>query len=150
MNDYFKIQRRKQGQLLRNIKRKLPELKKLLKKVNDHWQQEDYVYRFYHSSFKVYSVQDLIEEIVSTLKSLAPKDTVFDGYFGEIYREGTGKKFSSKHNRNWTRHTRPMIECLFHAKYFLEMAIKYGSTLKKSPVPYPSGWALVLYFYGLR
>lgn len=148
--DYFKIQNRKRGQLLRNIKRKLPELKKLLKKVNDHWQQEDYVYRFYHDSFKVYPIQDLTEEIVSVLKSLAPKDIVFNGHFGEIYQEGTGKKFSSKHNQNWTHHTRPMVECLFHAKYFLEMTIKYGTKLEKVPVPLPSGWALTLYFFGLR
>jgi len=150
MMDYFKIQRTKQRQLLRNIKRGLPELKKLLKKMNSHWYQEDCTYRFYHGSFKVYYIQDLTKQIVLALKSLAPKDTVFDGYFGEIYREGTDKKFSSKHNRNWTRHTRPMVECFFHAKYFLEMAIKYGSALEKLPENRPSGWALVLYFYGLR
>jgi hypothetical protein len=99
---------------------------------------------------KVYPIQDLTEQIVLALKSLAPKDTVFNGYFGEIYMEGTGKKFSSRHNRNWTRHTRPMVECFFHAKYFLEMAVKYGSTLERVPESMPSGWALLLYFYELR
>jgi hypothetical protein len=150
MDNYFKIQNQKRGQLLRNIKRKLPELKKLLKKVNDHWYQEDSIYRFYHSSYKIYTIQDLTEEIITSLKSLAPKDVLFNDYFEEIYKQGTGKKFSIKHNQNWTHHTRPMVECLFHAKYFLEMVIKYGSKLEKAPVPLPSGWALVLYFYGLR
>jgi hypothetical protein len=99
---------------------------------------------------KVYSIQDLTEQIVSSLKSLAPKDTVFNAYFQEIYMQGTGKKFSSKRNRNWTRHTRPMVECFFHAKYFLEMAVKYGSTLEKPTENMPSGWALLLYLFNLR
>jgi hypothetical protein len=151
MTEYFKIQARKQGQLFRNIKRKLPELKKLLKKMNDHWYGEDHIYRFYHSSSKIYPIQDLTEEIVRALKSLAPKDVTFNDYFEEIYKQGTRKKFSSKHNLKWTFHTRPMVEAFFHAKFFLEMVVKYGSKLETVPKKeLPSGWALILYFYNLR
>ena len=148
--DPFKLKFRKQAQLLHNIKRRLPELKSLLNKINGYWYQEDCIYRFYHSSFKIYFIQDLTEEIVSALKSLAPKETVFDAYFEEIYKEGTGKKFSSRYNKKWTRHTRPMVECLFHAKYILEMIVKYGTKLKEPSKIIQSGWGIVLYFYGLR
>lgn len=150
INDYFKEKDKKVRQLLRNIKKHMPLLKKLLKKVSGHWNQEDAIYRFYHSSMKVYYVQGLTVEIVSTLKILAPKDVVFNEYFQDLYIQGTGKNFSYRHNRNWMAHTRPMIECFFHAKYFLEMAIKYGSQLEKIPKELPNGWALLLYFYGLR
>ena len=149
-SDYYKTLNRQQGQLLRNIKKKLPELKALLKKVNGHWYQEDSIYRFYHTSMKVYYIQDLSEKIVKALKSLVPKGVTFNDYFEEIFKQGTGKKFSHRHNQKWTFHTRPMVECFFHARYFLEMIIKYGAKLEKAPKNFPSGWALALYFYNLR
>jgi hypothetical protein len=138
-------------ELLANIKKKLPALKKLLKKSMDHWVYEDYVYRFYHQSFKVYWIQGHTMEIVKTLKELAPEGvTEFDSFFEEIFKQGTTKKFRSSHNKAWTRHTRPVLEAFFHAKYMLEMAIKYGKELKEAPTCLPSGWAGLLCFYNLR
>ncbi len=32
----------------------------------------------------------------------------------------------------------------------LEMVVKYGQTLEAPPETLPSGWAAVLYLYGLR
>ena len=60
------------------------------------------------------------------------------------------KKFNIDHNKEWLRHTRPIIEAFFHAKFFLEMAVKYGKELEECPEILPSGWAALLYFYNLR
>ena len=54
-----------------------------------------------------------------------------------------------KDNANWTVVTRPIVEAFFHARYFLEMAVRY-STLEEPPMPLPSGYAALLYLYGLR
>ncbi|MGB8931946.1 MAG: hypothetical protein WCC48_11925 [Anaeromyxobacteraceae bacterium] len=39
---------------------------------------------------------------------------------------------------------------LFHARYFLTMAVTYAEELDEAPRLMPSGWAAVLYLYGLR
>ena len=71
--------------------------------------------------------------------------------FEEIYRVGaTGEEFDREHNREWTKHTRPMLEAFFHARFFLEMAVKYGKSLESPPSLMPSGWAALLCLYGLR
>jgi hypothetical protein len=43
-----------------------------------------------------------------------------------------------------------MLEAFFHARYFLEMAVKYGRELELPPTLLPSGWAALLYLYNLR
>jgi hypothetical protein len=71
--------------------------------------------------------------------------------FEEIYRAGaSGKRFELTHNQDWTSHTRVFLEAFFHAKYFLEMAVKYGKELEKPPEMLPSGWAGLLYLYNMR
>jgi hypothetical protein len=152
------------NELLQNIKKHLPELKELLKSVNDHT-YGDMVYRFYHASLKVYSVQGITEKIVKALNGLAPEGTefipawideapkdpvTFNFQFEEIFQKGTGKTFNIKHNEKWGEHTRPMLEAFFHAKYFLEMAVKYGKELEEAPTYLPCGWAALLYYYNLR
>ena len=126
IKNYYKNLDRMCAELLANIKRDLPELKELLKKVTDHWAYEDLVYRFYHRSYKVYYVQDETIRILYALGKIAPKGTQWDTYFLQIVREGTGEVFSKDHNRDWLKHTRSLLEAFFHAKYFLEMAVKYG------------------------
>ena len=71
-------------------------------------------------------------------------------WFQEIVGEGTGKTFEPEHNRDWTKFTRPIVGAFFHARYFLEMACKYGKELESPPACLPSGWAAVLYLYNLR
>jgi len=51
---------------------------------------------------------------------------------------------------DWLSATRPKLEAFFHAKFMLEMAVKYGSELKEPPQGLPSGWAALLYLYDLR
>jgi hypothetical protein len=68
----------------------------------------------------------------------------------EIVSEGTGKEYAVEMNQQWNEATRPIVEAFFHARYFLEMACKYGKELTEPPQPMPSGWAALMELYGLR
>lgn len=127
--------------LLKNIKYKFEDIRDLLKVVNSPWGYEDLIYRFYHQSYEVITIQNITEKIVNLLRSLAPEGCSFNRFFKEIFVEATGKKIENSNNKNWTQITRPIVEAFFHAKYFLEMAFKYGSELAESPKLMPSGWA---------
>lgn len=134
--------------LLQNLRRDKVELEKLLARCNDHWGYEDLVYRFYHQSFKVYWMQERTQSIVQRLQALAP-DRPLDSWFVQIVWEGTGKVFKTEDNKQWTEVTRPILEAFFHARFFLEMAVRYGD-LEKPPQILPSGYAALLCLYGLR
>lgn len=127
----------------------LPRLRALLAEIEGHWCYEDGVYRFYHESFKVYGLAQATKQIVAALRALAPELEVHP-YFAEILAEGTDRVFEQEHNTRWTAVTRPIVEAFMHAKYFLEMAVKYGAALEAPPRVMPSGWAALLYFFGLR
>ena len=135
--------------LFKNLKERLPTLQELYAQCADHWGYEDPIYRFYHHSFKVYKLQARTLEIVEALQKLAP-DLPLNKQFMQIVAEGTGKKFSFKDNYNWPAVTRPILEAFFHARFFLEMAIKYGNELEYPPQRLPSGWAAILYLYNRR
>ena len=138
-------------ELLANIKARMPELEQLLVEMSSHWSYEDPVYRFYYGSFKVYDLQEQTRRIVEVLESLAPEGAVLSSLFREIMGAGAdGKKFEMDHNQEWTRHTRPFVEAFFHARFFLEMAVKYGEELDTAPTTLPSGWAALLCLYGMR
>lgn len=138
--------------LFLRLREHLPQLEELLKKVNDEWVYEDLVYRLYHQSFKVYRIQDHTEAIVQALQALAP-DLQLNDWFLEIYKSGTGHKFEMSQNREWLQRGRPMVEAFFHAKFMLEMAVRYGKKMKRWQSPpqlLDSGWAAFLYLYNLR
>ncbi len=148
---YFTERNKKENQLLANIKANLPELENLLEEVSSHWGYEDPVYRFYHHSFKVYGLQNKTKRIVGALRDLAPDGQLLCKEFEEIIKDGAGgKEFEHDHNENWTYHTRPFVEAFFHAKFFLEMIVKYGKEIKGPQDMLPSGWAAVLCLYDLR
>ena len=136
-------------ELFSNLKKQLPNLEKLFKKCSDHWGYEDPIYRFYHHSFKVYGLQDTTREIVETLQALSP-NLELNPKFLSIVNEGLSKKFKPEDNARWLENTRPILEAFFHARYFLEMAVKYGNELKYPPNMLPSGWASFLYLFNLR
>jgi hypothetical protein len=136
-------------QLFANLRASLPQLEKLLGDCQSHGGYEDAIYRFYHHSFKVYALQATTSGIVAGLQSLAP-DRRLNESFMAIVRDGTGKTFEREHNRQWLEVTRPIVEAFFHAQYFLEMAVRYGSRLDQPPRLLPSGWAAFLYVYDLR
>jgi hypothetical protein len=135
--------------LFANLREALPSLEKLLKQCNDRWVYDDLVYRFYHHSFKVYGWQETTSEIVQALQALAP-GVPLNERFSKIVKAGTGKAFRPEHNQRWDEETRPMLEAFFHARFFLEMAVRYGTELTYPPVSLPSGWATFLYLYNLR
>jgi len=60
------------------------------------------------------------------------------------------EKFTPDHNRNWIKHTRPIVEAFFHPHFMLKMVCKYGRELSEPPQMLPSGWAAVLYLFNLR
>jgi len=139
------------NQLLAAIKARLPELERLLEEVSSHWGYEDPVYRFYHQSFKVYGLQHTTMRIVNALRDLAPEGQQLCKEFEEIIKEGAGgEEFQPEHNKNWTHYTRPIVEAFFHAKFFLEMIVKYGREMEEAPDMLPSGWAAVLCLYDFR
>lgn len=135
-------------QLLKNLRVYRTDIEERLAKSRDHWGYEDPVYRFYHQSFKVYFLQQQTEAIVSLLSKLCP-DRELHPWFREIVHEGTGKLFRMEVNAAWTSVTRPLLEAFFHARFFLEMASRYAS-LQEPPRVLPSGYAALLYLYGLR
>lgn len=135
---YFAENTRKQKDLLATIRERHDDLKVLLKKVDDHWGCEDLVYRFYHHSYKVHYAADLAEEVFDALTRLAPWGLKrAPDALKRIRRIG---KVSGRRE----------IERLFHARYFLEMAVKYGKKYKHPPSLMPSGYAALIYLYGLR
>jgi len=138
-------------ELLANIQAHWSELANLLDAINSHWVYEDMIYRFYHLSFKVYALQTQTRRIVAALQSVAPAGTTLSPLFAEIYHAGaSGKHFEIEHNTAWTAHTRVFLEAFFHARYFLEMAVKYGKELQAAPAVLPSGWAALLCLYNIR
>ncbi len=144
-----KDERKEVAELLAAIKTAMPRLQVLAAECRSHWGPEDLIYRFYHQSFKVYGIQDLTLRILADLRALAPANQLNLAFLA-IVDEGTGHHFASEHNRIWDIMTRPMLEAFFHARYFLDMVIKYGAMIQDPPRTLPSGWAAVLYLYGLR
>ena len=135
--------------LLANIKANRPALEALLERARSHWEYEDFVYRFYHQSFKVFGVQGMTLSIVKALHELLP-EVPLNSWFRAIVDDGTGRTFGDETNATWVASTRAMLEAFFHARFMLEMVVKYGRELNEPPQMLPSGWAAVLYLYGLR
>ncbi len=136
-------------ELLDNLRARLPKLEQWLEAVSNHGGYEDPVYRFYHQSFKVFGLQDATARIVVTLQALAPR-RMLNAWFMEIVARGTNKRFSTRDNENWVAVTAAILEAFFHARFFLEMAVRYGRSLDVPPRVLPSGWAALLYLYDLR
>jgi hypothetical protein len=149
MTTSFEFRKQEAAKILVNLAARVESLEKLLQDCSSHWGYEDPVYRFYHQSFKVFGLQQATEEIVKQLHALGPHLPLND-WFLEIVEQGTGKEFTIADNDNWLAVTRPIMEAFFHARYFLEMACKYGRELKEAPDMMPSGWAAVLYLYNIR
>ena len=134
--------------LLRGLRVRVNELKAVFEESSNHWGFEDPVYRFYHQSFKAYLLQEQTEAIVRLLASLLPERRL-NPWFLQIVDEGTGKRFTPNDNADWLRITRPILEAFFHARFFLEMAVRYAD-IAQPPRPMPSGYAALLYLFGLR
>ena len=148
MSDTQPQQRPAEEAFLRNLRSRQSALTALLEGCSGHWGFEDPIYRFYHQSFKVYALQDQTKRIVRLLEELAP-DRPLNAWFRQIVEEGTGKAFGPNDHADWVRITRPILEAFFHARFFLEVAVRY-STLPEIPPTLPSGYAALLCLYDLR
>jgi hypothetical protein len=137
-----------EARLLESLRRDRSALQETLGTMSDHWGYEDSFYRFYHHSFKVYHVQTATLTAVQQLQALLP-DRPLNAMFARIISEGTDEVFEPAHNREWERHTRPILEAFCHARFMVEMAVRYG-TLEEAPRPLPSGYAALLYLFDLR
>ncbi len=137
-----------ESQLLAAVRSALSELQILLDRANSHWEYEDPVYRLYHGSFKVFRLQTFTREIVGALRSLLPGVELHEA-FTTIVREGTERAFTPESNSRWLEETRPIVEAFFHARFFLDMAVRYGKE-ERPPDILPSGYAALLSLYDLR
>jgi len=135
--------------LLISLKAALPELEPLLHKAKNSGMFEDFFYRFYHQSWKVHDIRRLTLEIVETLKAAAP-DRPLNAWFEQIVAEGTGTGFKEEHNQRWLQATRPILEAFFHARTFLEAAVRSPKTLEHAPLCMSAEWATLLYLYRAR
>jgi hypothetical protein len=134
-------------ELLRRIKAALPQLEALYEGLDHDY--EDRVYRFYHGSDKVYVLQVGTVKMVEALQGLFPGRPLNEA-FTRILKEGTGQSSQGTIGAERTAKERRILEAFFHARYFLEMAIRYGKSLDVAPSWLPSGWASVLYLFNLR
>ena len=145
------LQRRlqKDQKLLGAIKTRLPELEQLRFEFTVMY--EGGIYRFYHHSFKVYSLQDTTLRTVEIFRSIAEEtgNKVCE-WFETIVADGTGRKWELEHNAIWLKHTRPIVEAFLHTKYFWEMMIKHANELESAPAMLPDGWAAILELYNQR
>jgi hypothetical protein len=137
-------------ELLAKIRANLPVLEAKLKEFLSHDIYDNFLYRFYSQSFKVYYLQEVTQEIIVMLREIAPVGKTFCSYFQEIINAGaSGTEFERSHNDNWTLHTRPIVEAFFHAKYFLEMAVKCGKEVSEPPSPMPYGYAALITLFDI-
>lgn len=143
---------RKEVILIENIKKKEKEIVEFYQKMIEPRSMEEAMYRFYHTSFKMFDVQEYVKKGVELLLSLLPECSWNDvnPYFKEIYRLGTYKTFTTEMNPRWTYEARPLLEAYFHVRHFFEMLIKYGIEGTEEMRNGSSGWYTVLYFYKIR
>lgn len=135
-------------QLLSNIKEKLPDLKELLKEINEEWVCEQAVYRYYYMSFKIYGYQKYTQKVVDILEDLMPGIDLTSP-FREVFNPGLNKQWDWDANDNWEGEALPILNAFLHSKHILEMLIKYGEELENTET-LPYGWATILLLYGLR
>lgn len=104
--------------LLSRIKANLPEIESLYKVFTGC--EEDYVYRFYHQSFKVFGAIEEIKKAGDLFEKIAPDGISLNEWYSRIADEAIGKSFDwEKTNPNWLDETRPILEAFWHSKIFL-------------------------------
>ena len=137
------------NRLLRAIQQRLPALEELLDDIDGH--MEGAVYRYYHGSFKIYGYQEYTERALVIITEIAGElNRALSEDFVPIAEAGTGKTFGAESNEQWSVYTRPIVEALFHARYFVAMMVKYGRKLEEAPTSLPQGWAALLELFGPR
>lgn len=147
------LRRKKADELINKLLANIKENRAEIESLRDVFLklEEDYVYRFYHQSFKVFGATTQIKQAKELFQKLAPDSSPLNDWFSEIADAGIGKEFDfASTNQIWLTETRPILEAFWHSKYFLEQMLIAADELKESPQFLPSGWAAVLYLYDLR
>jgi hypothetical protein len=80
---------------------------------------------------------------------LAP-DRQLDEEYRQIISDGYGQDVDGAAQRALAPRNSPDPGGLFHARYMPEMAVACGMELERPPAVLPSGWAALLYLFGLR
>ena len=118
--------------LLAETKAKIIEIENL--KIRFDAYEEDFVYRFYHQSFKLFYVKDLIRDARNLFEKIAPHGTELNPWFTHIVNDGIEKEFElEKTNPNWLSETRPILEAYWHTRYFVNQLARFGRELDKCP-----------------
>jgi len=133
--------------LLTSLKVAKPRLDTLQKSCQCFIQES--LYRYYHTSFKTYTIQDLTDECVAFFNSVKPSGTKLNPMFLDLVKQGTGKKFELEHNTAWTDHTNPLILAAFHCQAFVN-AMSTSLSHDLPPNVLTPDWGMVLYLYNLR
>jgi hypothetical protein len=142
------IYEKKYTELMLRIKENLGDLKIILKEVKGHWHYEDYIYRFYHRSFKVQGIKSDTKRILEALMKLQDSKDGMDAQYTTIVKEGL-VDIETDINDEWDK-ARKWVEAFLHSKYFLEMVVKYGEEYDAVPQMLDSGFAAVLELYNIR
>jgi hypothetical protein len=145
---------RRDHELLQAIKTNLESIDGLAAKLS--W-EEDGVYRYYSQSFKVFGLQNLIEQALAIFQHVAPDGTQLNDSFVSTCQTALEHRFSFERtkfdmdemNANWQAWTRPILVAFWHCSYFLRMMARYGRELEEPSKVMPSGWAAIRGLYGL-
>lgn len=113
--------------------------------------EPEFIYRFYHQSFKVYGYKHLIKYSVDFYEKISPESRPLNAWFKSIVDDGLAREFDSDAtNQNWLQEVQPLLEAFWHSKYFSEQMLSVALTLDTAPEILPFDWAAVLYLYDLR
>lgn len=134
--------------LLAQIKSEKDTLDKLVSSFEKS--EPEFLYRFYHQSFKVFGYKELIRYTVQFLEKLAPESSKLNEWFRGIIDLGLDKDFTDSTNKNWLRETQPLLEAFWHTKFFVTQMKSSAARLETAPEILPYDWAAVLYLYDLR
>ena len=136
------------NRLLQAIKQRLPRLEEVLQDMDQY--MEAGLYRFYDGSFKIFGYQEYTDRACVLIREIALElERPLCDLFVEIAKDGTGHSFSASRNENWAS-TRPIVEALMHAHYFMKMMVMYGRALGEAPERLPFGWAAILVLFEQR
>lgn len=134
--------------LLVNIKSEKDTIDKLVSSFEKS--EPEFIYRFYHQSFKVFGYKELIRYTVQFLEKLAPESSSLNDWYRGIIDLGLDKDFNDSTNDNWLNETQPLLEAFWHTKFFVKQMKSSVERLETAPETLPYDWAAVLYLYDLR